>query len=38
MGEDLTKLKKNIENIKKVIKKAQEAVVSKEETKKPKLP
>jgi hypothetical protein len=38
MGEDLTKLKKSIANIKKVIKKKITPLLPKEETKKGKLP
>lgn len=38
MGEDITKLKKSIANIKKVIKKKATAIIPKEEPAKPKLP
>ena len=38
MGEDITKLKKSIENIKKVIKKKVAPLLPKEEPKKGKLP
>ena len=38
MGEDITKLKKSIENIKKIIKKKAAPLLSKEKPEKPKLP
>jgi len=38
MGKDLTKLQKNIANIKKILKRGANFVRPKEEVKKPKLP
>jgi len=38
MGEDITKLKKSIENIKKIIKREVKKPTRKEPVKKPKLP
>ena len=38
MGEDITKLKKSVANIKKVIKKKTAAILPKEKPEKPKLP
>ncbi len=38
MGEDITKLKKNIENIKKILTKKATEIIPKEKPEKPKLP